>query len=641
MSKNSAQPQPLPVGTRADLPMSELVKSPFNVRTVTRPADSIKTLAAMIEGTGGILQNLSVHPVYKNKRFTGKYGVAAGEGRYSAIQLLNDAGKFLEYLLPCTIISEEDALKISAVENYNREPMHPADEYDVFAKLINNGSSVDDVAKLFNLPAIDVKRRMKLAAIAPELMDKFRSGDLSIDVMMALATVDDHSTQVAAFNLWMQQPPYMQTPRTLKSLLHTDEVNSTDSVAVYVGEVDYVHAGGHVRDDLFSENGNGHFFCDVPLLLELATKKLQLVADDLKGEPGVAWAVVTPTYTEDIRNEYMQAPTVWGDLDPADAEQIDKLQTELISVGDQLEAYSEMGDDADEEEVSALERKYSDLDAKIGALKSKRQKVHPAISHLAGVVVTIEAGMVKIIRNLIHTEDKKDMRKLLAESSIPVSGTVAPDQKPKTPFSSPVVADLTAHRTAALQAATASNPKVAKVYLLDTMLRRLFSQFEYSVTSLAGIHLSIPYLDNHSETVKSSVASAQLSAIHEKIYNAIKQSGDVPVMDWLMGLTEEELDRMLAYGVARTIDSVETIQNTAPSHKSVSMLGGLLGINMVDYWTPTKEFFLKIPKSYTMELLDKYGKLTPEHASMKKAELADAAEAALKDSGYLPDYMTL
>ncbi|NCE89404.1 hypothetical protein [Pseudomonas sp. L13] len=66
---------------------------------------------------------------------------------------------------------------ISLAENRHQVPMHPAEEFEAFAKLIEEGHSVEQVAACFGVSPLVVTRRMKLARVSPRLMARFRDGD--------------------------------------------------------------------------------------------------------------------------------------------------------------------------------------------------------------------------------------------------------------------------------------------------------------------------------------------------------------------------------------------------------------------------------------------------------------------------------
>ena len=149
---------------RTCVPLNKLVLSEdYQARPAgSKPKMSIAELAASIKETS-ILQNLIV---VQGPR--GQYDVCAGGRRLTALMLLVSNGDIAEnYPVPVLIVPADKALIASLAENCFHVPMHPADEYAAFAKLIGQGKSVEDVAAAFGVTPLVVKRRMKLASVCP------------------------------------------------------------------------------------------------------------------------------------------------------------------------------------------------------------------------------------------------------------------------------------------------------------------------------------------------------------------------------------------------------------------------------------------------------------------------------------------
>src|SRR3546814_18692359 len=73
--------------------------------------------------------------------------------------------------------------------------MHPADEFEAFAALIEQGKTIEDVAARFGVSPHVVKRRMRLASVAPELIAAYRAGEMSLDALMAFTVSKDRERQ--------------------------------------------------------------------------------------------------------------------------------------------------------------------------------------------------------------------------------------------------------------------------------------------------------------------------------------------------------------------------------------------------------------------------------------------------------------
>ena len=78
----------------------------------------------------------------------GKFAVIAGKRRLQALSQLVEAGTLSPRIeVPCrVVVHEADLTEISLAENVQREPMHPADEFEAFRQLIEKGRCVADVA---------------------------------------------------------------------------------------------------------------------------------------------------------------------------------------------------------------------------------------------------------------------------------------------------------------------------------------------------------------------------------------------------------------------------------------------------------------------------------------------------------------
>ena len=77
---------------------------------------------------------------------------------------------------PCRIAPKDaDLPEISLTENVMRVPMHPADEFEAFQRLITAGKSAADVAARFGVNEAVVLRRHRAVRFEPVL---YRDGEL-------------------------------------------------------------------------------------------------------------------------------------------------------------------------------------------------------------------------------------------------------------------------------------------------------------------------------------------------------------------------------------------------------------------------------------------------------------------------------
>ena len=147
------------------VPLASLVPSRFNVRR--HSVGQVEELAALIEAQG-LLHNLVVteQEVGRGKSRKLKFAVAAGERRRRAMLLLQQRGRLpKEHEVLCELVPPERALEVSLAENSGREAMHPADEFEAFKALVDEGKGIEDVAVAFGVSLLTVQRRLKLAGI--------------------------------------------------------------------------------------------------------------------------------------------------------------------------------------------------------------------------------------------------------------------------------------------------------------------------------------------------------------------------------------------------------------------------------------------------------------------------------------------
>jgi ParB/RepB/Spo0J family partition protein len=164
------------LGTTRDIPFDKLVPSRSNVRR-TRAGVSLDELAEDI-ARRGLLQNLNVRPVLDGEgRETGTFEVHAGGRRLRALEILVKAKRLPKAApVPCNvreagspIAAEEDSL----AENTRREALHPLDQFRAFKALVDRGEPEEEVAARFFVPAAVVRQRLRLASVAPALLDVY------------------------------------------------------------------------------------------------------------------------------------------------------------------------------------------------------------------------------------------------------------------------------------------------------------------------------------------------------------------------------------------------------------------------------------------------------------------------------------
>ncbi len=173
-----------------NIPLNKLVPSSTNVRKTPPSAAEDAELKASIRARG-LKQNLVVHPSVGEK---GVHAVTAGGRRLRALQELAAEGVIPgDFRVPCLVEAAEDALETSLMENRIRAALSPADEFVAMAALIDTGEPVEAIATRFGVSERHVRQRLRLGKLAPELLDAYRNGDISLDVVTAFTLGADHA----------------------------------------------------------------------------------------------------------------------------------------------------------------------------------------------------------------------------------------------------------------------------------------------------------------------------------------------------------------------------------------------------------------------------------------------------------------
>lgn len=165
------------------VPFAALLPPKGNPRKTYDKA-SIEGLAQSIT-KDGVIQNLVVRPEGEDH-----LRVIIGRRRYLALKHLHEHDKIDDgYKVPVSVrkqLPQRDADRISTVENVQREPMHPIDEAEAFANLLQGGADIAYVAVETGMSVQTVRRRLALASLSDEAKTAVREGTITLGIAEAL-----------------------------------------------------------------------------------------------------------------------------------------------------------------------------------------------------------------------------------------------------------------------------------------------------------------------------------------------------------------------------------------------------------------------------------------------------------------------
>jgi ParB family chromosome partitioning protein len=627
---------PTVAGREVTLPLSVLYRDPLNVRK--KGGKNVVALAALIYSQS-LLQNLVVREELvgkgKKQKPSGRYGVVAGGRRLEALQLLLSQRKIAEdYPVRCLLVSQEDALSVSLAENSEREPLHGADLFDAFKAMIDMGKSVAQVADAWGLAPVTVERRLKLAAVSPKLLDLYREDGIELEQLIALTLTDDHATQES---VWENASPYDRDAASLRRILTAREVEAGSPLAVFVGVEAYEQAGGVVRRDLFSDDDKGYFLSDSALLERLALERLREHAEALRASEGLAWVEARLRFDWQDRRAFDTCRTVENEPSAEQQAQLDALQEQIEA----MEAkWDDLGPDDDDEEIVEQQQK---AEEEREAILASLTTVDARDLSIAGAIVHLDhRGQVVEVKGLVRREDRAaeddeagDGEDLASSGS---AGRPAAKPAAKAEFSERLLRQLTAHRTAAMRACLADDPKIALRVLAYQLASLIFYSTDYTSYRLdkpVEIRADFANLETDAPDMGESQAHTEFEARRERLGDSLpgEKAG---LMAWMLGRDDTDVLDVIAFCTAATLNAVQGREAPQPVADQIAQA---LDLDMADWWQPTQASYLAaVPKAKVLEAVTEA--VSAEEAvtlaGMKKDALVGAAERKLEGSRWLP-----
>ena len=670
--------QKITLSPSRDIPFDKLVLSQSNVRRI-KAGVSVEELAEDI-GRRGLLQGLNVRPMLDAEGVeTGLFEIPAGGRRFQALSLLVKQKRLAKSApIPCIvrdaaseILAEDDSL----AENMQRVALHPLDQFRAFQALREKGQGEEAIAAAFFVTPQIVRQRLKLASVAPALLEVYAEEGMTLEQLMAFTVNPDHARQVqvweAVKNSWNKEP------YAIRRMLTETSVRASDRRAVFVGVDAYEAADGVVLRDLF-QGDDGGWLEDPALLDRLVTEKLQAEAEALVAE-GWKWIEVATDlpygYSHGLRR-------LAGEPAPM-ADEESAAHAVLLA------------------EYRALEEEYSgqveypeEIDARLGQLEMAMEALEqrPLIYDdaeipRAGVFVTLDRdGSLAVYRGYVRPEDEPREETAVQDgdgadamgqggdvgvstwkpSATSAGGTVITsggqpigadptedeDDSALKPLPERLVMELTAYRTLAIREAIGRSPDVALTLLL---LKLVTDTFRTSSASGSCLEASVRhvYMSAQAPDLKDSVVAKLVDERHAAWGSDLPLGDDAALWDYLSALDQGSRLALLAHCLSFGINALHEKVNPYGAGISASgltrrmahadLVARAVDLDMVEAgWEPTVDGYLnRVPKARILEAVrEAKGEGTAQLLDhLKKGEMATEAERLLKGSGWLPEVL--
>lgn len=595
--------------------------------------EGVAELAASI-AAHGLLQSLVV-------RIMGgaEYEVVAGNRRLAALELLQAGGQIAgDRMIPCHIIADDDdAEEISLAENVVREPMHPADEFEAFRALIDKGTPIADIAARFGVSETVVKKRLKLANLAPDILAAYRDGKLTLSHVQAFAASDDHERQLKIFDDF---DPEYEGADDIRTALTEGKISATDKRVKFVTLPVYEQAGGAVSRDLFATDESGIFIEDPALLDRLVTQQLEAEAAALRAQ-GWSWVDIEVDFKySDKRTQIYPA---YAPIPPDAQAEIARLEEEATALENELD---EVDDDA---RAAEIRERLGTIETRIGTLEATPEIWTPEIMQSAGMVLSLEYDGDLARRGFQRNEDKKSAAKNSAtgddnDADDDADGDDADEEESgegenaSTDLPASLLGTLTAHRSAALAATLADKPDIALAVLVHALGRDLL----YDAYNESKSCAEITAIDN-TKSLPPGIDVDTCRGYAEMVKEREAWAGTLPATvdafwPWCLKQKRQKLLNLLAYLTAKTIDAV--CRNPRRLHEA-DALAEVLQLDMTAFFTPTTEnYFKHVGKITILSNLAEALTLTEIPAAwqnLSQKKLAEIAEREIAGTGWLPE----
>lgn len=537
--------------TIVEIPISQLVPSPRNVRKSKPSKQSHQELVAGIRAIGVL------HPPTVTAGKDGTFEVIAGKRRLRALQDLVKEGHFeADQLVACRKVNGEVACleEISLIENTQREEMHPADEFEAFRKMQRSGSSVQDIALHLGIPEHKVYQRLKLGQVAQAIIKAYRNGELDLSTVMAFTIEDDKTRQVEVFEKLRETGRIWA--RSVREELKNESVVSTSRLGTFVGRKTYEKAGGSVSQDLFEDTV---YLNDVDLLKQLATAKLERVADRLSAD--WSWIEITLDETRHAHNT----------LAAYDTEETGPLLEQLKAIEDEIDTLHDTEDEDWSEEIEdQIERLATRADEAREAVKQSRT-YRPEEMQFAGCIVSIDyRGKLLMELGLVRKQDQGKLAAFLKKAAAGKSTDSANKDRtapgaPATPagesheYSQALLSDLITYRLNIAKRHLAEDTAAAQNLLIYTLCNTCFNTFYYS----SALELNMSETNPESQLTRPDTGNS---------FASLKARHDSLPFDWLS--IEDEAERYQAFSAIDIAQKLDLMAYCVASALRANRLNG-------------------------------------------------------------------
>jgi len=276
----------------AEIPIEKLHISKQNMRYGKKKIDVSDILPSIRKH--GILQTLIIRPEGAG------FGVVAGSRRFTGLKIIADeTGENLR--APCYMMKEGDdaeAIEKSMIENMTSLPPTELEQFKAFKNLKIAGRSVEDIAQVFGVTELKVKRTLALSNLKPQILKLYGDEKIKPQTIRAL-TMATKKQQAQWLDMVKDETQNAPQGRQIKAWLTGGARISTQAALFDIADYE-----GATLGDLFGEKS---YFADPDLFWE---HQNTAIAKDVAAYQEKGWQDVVIMHKGDRFNDiyYSQRP---------------------------------------------------------------------------------------------------------------------------------------------------------------------------------------------------------------------------------------------------------------------------------------------------------------------------------------------
>lgn len=538
--------------------VADLKLSPLNPRQHVSE-DEIAVLAASIKAIG-LLQDMAgletksgVEIVFGGRRMRALQKIVAED---------NDSNMAVDVIMAK---DEREAIQWAGAENTARTQPHPADEIIAYKKSIDLGAMEDQIAKAFGVTVRHVKGRLKLAGLAPVILDALRADEITLDIAAAYTMSDDQDKQAELYDEFKDHWIGREAGE-IKARLNTDAVDCDDNVARFVTRETYEAAGGRVNEDLF---GDDTYFLDRDLLYQLADDKCETIKAEFE-QQGWNWVECVSGHPSwEAMRPYAQVYPQQVPFTEEDEENYNELAA-LIESGNAQEA-----------DVEAFNQMEERLNKKV---YSDDQKAHAGVMFWIGYNGKVDTNMGYVAPDDIKAAVEAGVLEKVKPVSTPA--------KKKGPYPEALMRDMSVIRTCSLQKALLDKPDFALDLLFFALTSSIYS--DQNPIGLSTTNKRIEVKEDDGQSVPETLEQADFVP-------PINAETAAKALAKFRKLPKKAKQTMMVEQLARTLSAGLSLPDTI--NPLVELLATETNACPRDVWTPTTSFLKRLTSAQLDQIM--------------------------------------